>query len=153
MDACDWIIVNKLMLQGRTTWAELGALTGLSSPAVAERVRKLEEAKVITGYFAQVNPQAVGCGLAAFIAVTLERPAHRQAFLQLVQDRPEIQECHHVAGDEDYVLKVRCADTQHLEYFLSEVVKGMDGVVKTRTTIILSTVKETSVLPLSQDRG
>ena len=148
MDNFDLKAVGQLMEKARTTWAELGALLGLSAPAAAERVHKLEERGIIKGYCAIVDPEAVGCGLAAFIAIYLERPEHRSGFLEFVQHRKEIQECHHIAGDEDYVLKVRCKGTRELEQLVSQDIKAIPGIVKTRTTIVLSTLKETPVLPV-----
>jgi Lrp/AsnC family leucine-responsive transcriptional regulator len=151
LDALDFKLLRHLMAQGRITWSELASLLGLSAPATADRVRRLEEKQVIQGYTARLNPEAIGCDLMAFLSVTLERPEHRAAFLELVKQRPEIQECHHVAGDDDYWLKVRCRNTRHLEHLISEVIKGIPGVLRTRTTIVLSTVKETADLPLSEE--
>lgn len=146
MDALDRKAINQLMANARTTWAELGGLLGLSAPAAAERVHKLEEAGVIKGYAALVNPELVGCGLGALIHVTLDGPGAREGFLRLVAGLPAVQECHHVAGDGDYVLKVRCADTRELEQLISEKIKAVPGVGRTRTAVILSTVKETPQL-------
>jgi Lrp/AsnC family leucine-responsive transcriptional regulator len=139
------------MAQGRRTWADLAADLGLSAPAAADRVRRLEERGVIRGYAALVDPAAVGCDLTAFVAVTLERPADRAAFLALVAGLPEVQECHHTAGDDDYLLKVRCAHTRDLDRVLSLELKSLPGVVRTRTTIVLSTLKETPVLPVKRE--
>lgn len=136
------------MTQGRITWSELAGILELSAPATAERVRRLEERKIIKGYTALIDPEAVGCELTAFIAVTLERPEHRAAFLQRVQELAEIQECHHVTGEDDYLLKVRCRNTKDLEQLVSENLKGLPGILRTRTTIVLSTTKETPILPL-----
>ena len=147
MDAIDIAILRRLMERARTTWAELGSLLGLSAPAAADRVRKLEEAGVIRGYAALVDPDAAGCGLGAFVSVTLERADDRGAFLDMVRSLPEILECHHVAGAEDYILKLRCADTRELERLISDRLKSVPGV-RTRTGVILSTVKETHILPV-----
>ena len=147
MDAIDIAILRRLMERARTTWAELGSLLGLSAPAAADRVRKLEEAGVISGYAALVDPEAAGCGLGAFVSVTLERADDRRAFLDTVRLLPEVLECHHVAGSEDYILKLRCADTRELERLISDRLKSVPGV-RTRTGVILSTVKETHILPV-----
>lgn len=148
MNSIDSKVIKQLMEQARTTWAELGTILGLSAPAAADRVRKLEESGVIKGYCALVDPEAIGYSIAAFIAVFLEKPEHRGGFLERVQEKPEIQECHHIAGEEDYILKVRCKGTRDLERLVSEEIKSIPGVAKTRTTVILSTVKETPVLPM-----
>ncbi len=148
-DSLDYKLVGYLMKQGRSTWAELGGILGLSAPAAADRVHKLEENGVIRGYSALVDPESVGLGIAAFISVTLDRPEHRRHFLDQIQQMAEILECHHIAGEEDFVLKVRCLDTKRLEYLVSEEIKSIPGISKTRTTIILSTIKETPVLPVN----
>jgi Lrp/AsnC family leucine-responsive transcriptional regulator len=145
----DYKLISYLMNQGRSTWAELGGILGLSAPAAADRVHKLEETGVIKGYSALVDPEGVGLGIAAFVSVTLERPEHRKHFLDQIQQMAEILECHHIAGEDDYVLKIRCPDTKRLEYLISEEIKSLPGILRTRTTIILSTNKETTVLPVN----
>jgi Lrp/AsnC family transcriptional regulator, leucine-responsive regulatory protein len=150
MDEIDYKIVEVLMQQGRITWAELGNILGMSAPAAAERVRQLEAQGVIKHFAAQIDPLALDYSLAAFIAVSLARPEHRDGFLVKVQELPEVQECHHVTGDDDYWLKVRCTSTSHLDWLLREQLKSLPGVLRTRTTIILSTAKETSAVPLPQ---
>ncbi|MEK5029463.1 Lrp/AsnC family transcriptional regulator [Paenibacillus sp. FSL M7-1046] len=151
MDSLDHKIFKALMANGRMTWAELAGLLGLSSPAAADRVRRLEEQGMIKGYTALIDAESAGFGLAALIAVSLERPTHRQAFLELVLKLPEIQECHHTAGDDDYILKIRCRGTRDLDRIISEELKSLPGIVRTRTTIILGTVKETPNVPLSPE--
>lgn len=151
MDNNDLKVVRRLMEQARATWAELGTLLGLSAPAAADRVRKLEELGVIKGYAALIDPETIGCGLAALIAVTLDRPEQRPAFLEMVHRLAEVQECHHIAGVEDYILKVRCENTRDLERLITEEIKSLPGT-RTRTTVILSTVKESPVLPIKIER-
>ncbi|MBP2628052.1 MAG: transcriptional regulator, AsnC family [Firmicutes bacterium] len=148
MDSNDLKVIKQLMAKGRSTWAELGTLLGLSAPATADRVHKLEEAGVIKGYSALIDPNAIGCGLAALISVIVEQPEQRTNLLRKVDELPEIQECHHVAGDVDYLLKARCASTRDLERLISKEIKSFPGI-KTRTMVILSTVKETPILPLN----
>jgi len=148
MDANDTKTLVRLQEHGRESWASLGEILGVTGPAAAERVRKLEERGVIRGYAATLDPGAVGIGITAFVAVTLDRPRHRRAFLDRVAALAEVQECHHVAGDDDFLLKVRCVDAEHLDHVLSNELKGLDGVARTRTTIVLRTMKETTALPL-----
>lgn len=149
LDTLDCKVIQYLMTQGRITWSELAGHLQLSAPATADRVRRLEDRQVITGYAALVNPESVGCHLTAFIAVTLEQPQYRAEFLEIVHQLAEIQECHHVTGDNDYLLKIRCRTTKDLEYLISEHLKKLPGL-RTRTTIALSTVKETPVLPVKE---
>jgi len=148
MDSNDLKVIKQLMEKGRSTWAELGSLLGLSAPATADRVHKLEEAGVIKGYSALIDPDAIGCGLAALISVIVEHPEQRTPLLRKVNELPEILECHHVAGDVDYILKARCTSTRDLERLISTEIKSFPGI-KTRTMVILSTVKETAILPLN----
>lgn len=148
MDVIDTKAIQALTENGRITWADLAALLGLSPPSAAERVRRLEERGVIRGYAALVDPEAVGLGLTAYIAVTLERPEHRAPFLERVRALDAVVECHHVAGEHDYLLKVRCRDTRDLERLVNDEIKACPGLTRTITAIVLSTVKESPRLPL-----
>jgi Lrp/AsnC family leucine-responsive transcriptional regulator len=130
-------------------WTALADEFDVSAPAIAERVRRLERAGLITGYTAQVNAEALGFGLIAFVSVTLDHPRHRQGFLDYVLASGAIQSCHHTVGDGDYLLKVCCRSTAELEQLLSEDLKALAGVVQTRTTISLRSIKDTTVLPIS----
>jgi Lrp/AsnC family leucine-responsive transcriptional regulator len=148
MDALDYKALAQLMENGRATWTELAHGLGLSAPAVADRVRRLEERGVIRGYAALVDPEAVGYTLTAFVTVTTDRPEHRAPFLDLAQRLPEVQECHHVAGDDDYLLKLVCRNPRDLDRVVSDELKSLPGVLRTRTTIVLATHKATPVVPL-----
>jgi Lrp/AsnC family leucine-responsive transcriptional regulator len=149
MDAIDLRAIAVLQKKGRASWATLGAALDMTGPAAAERVHKLEADGVIRGYAALVDPYAVGATLTAYIAVTLDRPASRVRFLRRVGRLREIQECHHVTGGDDYLLKVRCADTDALDRVLTDELKAVPGVVRTHTTIVLRTLKESVVVPLT----
>lgn len=153
LDSLDMKILGQLMQQARITWAELAAHLGLSAPAAADRVRKLEERGVIQGYLTKVDADSLGYDLTAFIAVTLEHPRDRGGFLAQVHALPEIQECHHIAGEGDYLLKVRCRGTRGLERLITDALKEIPGVMQTRSTIVLSTVKETISLPCAEIDG
>src|SRR4051794_33497062 len=133
MDDIDLKTLEALMQQGRMTWAELGNILGLSAPAAADRVRQLESRGVIKQFAALIDANQLGYGLAAFITVSLDRPQHRAGFLERIQSLPEIQECHHVTGEDDYWLKVRCLNTHHLDWLLSDQLKAIPGVIRTRT--------------------
>jgi Lrp/AsnC family transcriptional regulator, leucine-responsive regulatory protein len=148
MDTIDYKAIALLQASGRESWARLGEVLGMTGPAAAERVKRLEEKGVIFGYAALVSPEAVGAILTAFVTVTLDRPEHRKAFLKKVAKLVEVQECHHVAGDDDYLLKVRCRGPRDLDRVISEELKSVPGVGRTRTTIVLNTAKETPMLPL-----
>jgi len=151
VDAIDLKAIAALQQSGRASWAALGATLGMTGPAAAERVHKLEQDGVIRSYAALVDPHAVGATLTAYVAVTLDRPATRAPFLRRVARLAEVQECHHVAGDDDYLLKVRCAGTDDLDRVLTDELKAVPGVVRTRTTVVLRTLKESVVVPLSTE--
>lgn len=149
MDNLDLMALNHLMENGRSSWSELSGVLNLSGPSTADRVKKLEEAGTIKSYAAVVNPDAVGCSLLAFVAVVLEHPKHRAAFVEFVHNADAVQECHHITGEYDYLLKIRCQNTAELEHLISNDLKDSGGVAKTQTIIALSSVKETLKLPLN----
>ena len=137
-----------LMRSGRATWAELGQLLGLSAPSAADRVRKLERRGVIRGYAALVDPASAGHPLTAYVSVSLASHRDRAAFLRAISKMENVAECHHVAGDDDYLLKVRCRGTQDLDHLLAKELKDSLRVARTRTTIVLSTAKESVRVPI-----
>ncbi|WP_338062869.1 Lrp/AsnC family transcriptional regulator [Sporolactobacillus pectinivorans] len=150
LDTYDNKILTVLMENARVTWSDLAAMIGLSSPATADRVHRLEERGVIRGYEAAVDPEFAGCSCTAFVAVTLESAEQRNSFLNLVGNLAEVQECHHIAGDYDYLLKVRCLNTKDLDRVISSELKRLTGV-RTRTTIVMNTLKESTRVPLKPD--
>jgi Lrp/AsnC family transcriptional regulator, leucine-responsive regulatory protein len=148
LDSLDRKVLEFLVRNGRATWAELGQLLGLSAPSAAERVRKLEQRGVIRGYAALIDPASVGRPLTAYISVSLTSHRNRAAFLRAIAKMEQVAECHHVAGDDDYLLKVRCRGTQDLDHLLARELKEKLGVARTRTTIVLSTAKESVRVPI-----
>lgn len=148
MDTNDIKALRLLQHEGRASWTKLGDLMGITGPAAAERIRRLEERGIIRGFTTVIDPESVGLALTAFIALSLEKPAHRKAFLQRVQALPEIQECHHCTGDDDYLLKVRCKSVADLDRVINTELKSLPGVVRTRTTIVMRTSKDSTALAL-----
>jgi len=149
IDAGDRRALERLTRDGRVTWAELAKALRLSAAAAAQRVRRLERAGVIRGYCALVDPEAVGQSLAAFLGVTLATHKQRGRFLKRVASLDAVLECHHVTGEFDYLLKVRCAGTSELEALVNDELKGKGGVASSRTLIVLSTAKESPRIPVS----
>ena len=147
MDATDLRILAVLAANARMTFSDLAEQIGLSGPSTADRVRRLEERGAIRGYAASIDPDSLGLGLTAFVAVTLAGPADRGGFLDGIAVLPEVVECHHVAGDDDYVLKVHVAGTRGLEAFVSDGIKALPGIARTRTTVVLSTPLERPLSP------
>ena len=144
MDDLDSKAISFLSQNARISWAELAQHLHLSAPATAERVRKLEERGIIRGYTALLDPAAFGYGLSAFVAIALGKCKHRKSFLRTIKKLPEVLECHRVTGDDDYLLKVVVRDTAHLDTFIGESLRTIVGVQRTRTIVVLSTVKETA---------
>ena len=147
-DAIDSKALTTLQEDGRISWADLGTALGLSAPAAAERVRKLTESGLLRGVSAVLDPAAAGFPVLAFVAVTLRDQAARGPFLDAIRKHPLIQECHHVAGDDDFLLKVRSRSLAELEGVLADDLKGRLGIARTRTTIVLGTAKDTTALPV-----
>lgn len=150
MDSLDRKALGFLMKNGRASWADLGHHLGLSAPSAADRVHKLEQEGVISGYAPVLDAEALGYPLAAFVFVSLGNHRQRSAFLRAIEKLEEISECHHIAGDDDYLLKVRCRGTKDLDRLLATELKDRIGVAKTRTIIVLSTAKESLHVPLAE---
>ena len=140
MEETDREIVRLLARDGRMSYTDLARATGLSTSAVHQRVRRLEQRGVIRGYTAVVAADAVGLPLTAFISVTPLDPAAPDDAAGRLADLPEIEACHSVAGEESYILKVRVASPGALEDLLSRVRSAAN--VRTRTTVVLSTPYE-----------
>ena len=142
MDEIDSRILDALKENGRATASEISKKVSLSIPAVAERIRKLEQSGIIQQYTVRLDQKAQGYSLMAFILVNLDCSEHTDQFrAQIVRER-NVLECHHIAGPNDYLLKVLVADTDELEHFISHVLKKMKGVISSNTFIRMSTLKE-----------
>lgn len=139
-DDLDRRIVGLLVRDGRMSYTDLGRATGLSTSAVHQRVRRLEQRGVIRGYAALVDPEVIGLPLTAFISVKPFDPSAPDDTAERLAEVPEIEACHSVAGDESYILKVRVATPAELEHLLARI-RSLAGV-STRTTVVLSTPYE-----------
>jgi Lrp/AsnC family leucine-responsive transcriptional regulator len=133
-------IVSLLCLDGRISFTELSRQTGLSVSATHQRVRRLERRGVIKGYAAMIDPAGAGLPLTAFISIKPFDPAAPDDAPERLAHLPGIEACHSVAGDENYILKVRVASPSALEDLLQQI-RACAGV-STRTTIVLSTPYE-----------
>ena len=137
MDDIDRHIVAALVADGRMSYTDLGKLIGLSTSAVHQRVAKLEERGVLRGFRAVVDPEALGLGLTAFISVKPIDPAAPDDVPDRLKDLEEVEDCYSVAGDENYILKVRVGTPGELESLLGKLRTVVE--VSTRTTVVLST--------------
>jgi Lrp/AsnC family transcriptional regulator, leucine-responsive regulatory protein len=133
-------IISLLAGDGRLSYTELAKQTGLSVSAVQQRVRRLEERGVIRGYTAVIDPQAAGLSLTAFVSIKPFDPAAPDDAPDRLAQLKAIEACHSVAGEENYILKVRVASPTALEDLLQEIRAAAN--VSTRTTIVLSTPYE-----------
>jgi Lrp/AsnC family leucine-responsive transcriptional regulator len=127
-----------LCANGRASYAELARQVGLSSPAVHERVGKLEAAGVITGYRADVDPAKVGLDVTALVGIIESDAVEPTGIEEALRAMPQVEDCWRVAGNEGYVLKVRVTDIPALEATISSL-NRVRGVARTRTTVVLST--------------
>ena len=137
-------ILAALQENARIPLSRIGEIVGLSAPAVAERVKKLEEAGVIKGYHARIDPVAMGRSVSAFIHLTTDA-RHYPAVKSLAADMPQISSCHHISGDASFILHVCVGDLSALE----SLVDRLSPFGQTRTAIVLSTpVDKTTMVPL-----
>lgn len=142
MDKLDQHIVELLKTNSRMSSSEISKQVHLSVPAVAERIRKLEERQIIRFFTVKLNRDKLGQSLMAYIFVSIERPEHIGEFKRQVLANSAVLECHHLAGEYNYLLKVATDGTSGLEAFITHQLKAIPGIIKTNTIITLSTVKE-----------
>ncbi|MFI6073722.1 Lrp/AsnC family transcriptional regulator [Actinoplanes sp. NPDC051343] len=133
LDKTDWRLLAELQRDGRTSYAELARAVAMSASAVAERVRRLEEAGVIAGYRATVDPERVGLTVMAFVRLRYPTGNYRP-FHALLDSTPEIVEAHHVTGEDCFVLKVLARSMRHLE----EVTGRISGLGAVTTSVVYS---------------
>lgn len=143
LDDIDRTILTLLQEDGRMTNAALAEAAGLTPTPMLQRIKKLEQAGVIRRYMAVVDPVKVGRPIQAFVHVTLKNhtlPNH-QRFLALVATLPEVLECHHIAGEEDFLLKVAMRDIAELESIILNQITGSGLVGRLKTTLVFSSAK------------
>jgi Lrp/AsnC family leucine-responsive transcriptional regulator len=150
LDRIDRKILQALQADGRISNLKLSEEVSLSPTAVLARVQRLTRAGVILGYEVRLDAERLGAGLMVFVEVLLDKttPNVFEAFKAAVQVRPEIMECHMVAGGFDYLLKTRMADMNAYREFAGTVLWQLPGVRETRTYAVMEEVKNTTQLPL-----
>ena len=152
LDAIDRRILQALQAQGRATYDELAAGVGLSASATLRRVKRLEEAQVITGYVALVAPERVGLGLTAYISVRLSKHSGLRSpadgFAAAVQAWPEVVECAALTGEMDYLLRVLVRDMAHYSHFIMEGLLRHPAVQDCKTSFMLRRLKGTTAVPV-----
>lgn len=148
LDSVDRTIISALRANARIPYADLARLVGLSGPSVADRVKRLEQLGVITGYHAALAPEALGLGVVAIVGIEQSDTGDQDEIAEHLSELEELEDCWFVAGDESFILKVRVADIDSLEKSLGRLRK-IPGISRTHTTVVLSTRFEgRAALPL-----
>lgn len=141
IDQIDWKILTQLQVNARITFAELGRRVGLTTPAVIERVRKLEDAKIITGYRAEIDTAKVGLPITAFIRMSIVGVEFKQ-IVDIANETAEILECHRGTGGDSFIIKVAVSDVEHLQTIIDKLTPY--GI--TSTSVVLSSPVKSRIL-------
>lgn len=150
MDAVDRQLLDALRANARASWAELGRQIGLSGPSVQERVRRLEERGVIAGYRTVLTPSEVDLGVSALVGLIQGDDVESEDVADQLRQVSEVEDCWYVAGEENFVVKVRARDVAALELVVAKL-RRLPGVSRTRTTVVLSTRWEGRDVPLPSE--
>lgn len=135
LDETGWHLLRELQQHARLSYSELGQRVGLSSPAVAERMRKMEETGIITSYLAEINTAAIGLPITAIIRMSSPIGQSCSRFIGIPGDIPQVLECYHVTGNDGLILKVCASSVKHLELLINRL--SVHGQVT--TSLVLST--------------
>ena len=150
LDDRDLQILALLQADARTSNAEIARRLGIAPSAVLERIRKLERRGVLLGYSARVDPRAIGRELLAFVFVQADESPGGEDLGRILAAIPEVLEVHHVAGEDCYLLKLRCASPEALGRLLKEKLGSLPEVRRTRSTVVLGTIKESCRVALPE---
>ncbi len=148
LDNINWKILTELQRDARLTYAELGRRVGLTTPAVIERVRKLEDAGVITGYRVEIDTAKVGLPITAFIRMSITGVDYSQ-IIEVVKESAEVLECHRGTGNDSFIMKVAVADVGHLQTLIDRLTPY--GI--TTTSIVLSSPVKSRVIEKTSGKG
>lgn len=150
IDEIDRRLLDMLQADARTSNAEIARQLGMAPSAIFERIRKLESRGLLLGYEARLAPRRIGLGLLCFVFVRADEPGGAIGTGEALSEIEEVLEVHHIAGEDCYLVKLRCADTEELARILRERFGRIPTIRSTRTTIVLNTLKETARLPLGR---
>ncbi|MFI5251344.1 MAG: Lrp/AsnC family transcriptional regulator [Bacteroidota bacterium] len=148
LDEIDVSLLEALQVKGRMRRNDLAERVGLSLPSVSDRLRKLEENGIITGYYAKVDHKKLGRDITAFIFVFVDSSKHYQVLIEHAHTIDDVIECHAVTGEGSFLLKVRTENTSTLEKLLGKI-QSWTGVTGTKTNLVLSTSKETTRIKIT----
>jgi len=150
IDDIDRKILTILQENARTTNAEIARQIGLAPSGTLERIRKLEQRNVITGYHLGLNAGKLGFTVTAFMFVRSDDPVGDIKTARLLSEIPEVEEVHHIAGEDCYLVKLRCADNESLGRLMRESIGSIKTVRSSRTSVVLETIKEGGRIPIQQ---
>ena len=150
IDGVDYKILTILRDDARATNAEIAREIGMAPSAILERIRKLELKGVIKGYQAKIDPDALGLSLLSYVRVRADEAVDSMEVGEALAHFPEVQEVHYTAGEDGYLIKVRTKNAEHLGKFLRERMGTIPQITSTMSTVVLTTVKESSVLPIPE---
>lgn len=151
LDAVDRRLIALLQTNARMSNADIARKLGMAPSATYERTRKLEERGVVTRYEARVTPEDVDLGMVAFIFVRSSGRAGDLETGEALAAIPNVQEVHHIAGEDCFLAKLRVKDARDLSRLMRERIGKIESVQSTRTTIVLETIKETAALPVGPE--
>ena len=151
IDETSFKILKILQEKARIPNVEVARQVGMAPSAVLERIRKLESQGFIDGYEVRLNPERFGKSLVAFVWIKTGRTVEIDGIGKKLADIQEIQEVHFVAGDDGYLVKMRVSDTRELGRIVRENISAIQGVKETRTSVVLSTIKETARIPIGEN--
>jgi Lrp/AsnC family leucine-responsive transcriptional regulator len=148
IDEIDLRILDMLQRNGKLSQAKIAGAVGLTTPSVNERIKKMERHGMIKGFVALLDHEKMGFPLTAYVDVALEHPRFEKSFIDDLEKLLGVQECHYIAGEYAYRLKVKAADPSSLADFLQRRLLAIKGVSRVRTQVSLSSKKESTLLPL-----
>ncbi len=150
LDQIDRKVLEILQTNAKITNAQLSKEIGLSPAPTLERVKKLEQSGIIKSYHAQLEPERVGLGVSTFVQISLvgHRKSVTESFVEKVHAISEVIECHHITGTGDFLLRVISKDISTYQKLMLEKINEIEEVASTQTMVILSTFKESKVLPI-----
>jgi Lrp/AsnC family leucine-responsive transcriptional regulator len=145
LDKLDRHILKILQREGRISMKELGDRVGLSVTPCIERVKRMERDGIIVGYYAKVNPDSVGVKLLVFVEITLNHKSAStfEKFRHEVSRIPEVQECHLVSGDFDYLIKARIQEMAAYRKLLGDILLQLPGAAQSKSYVVMEEIKET----------
>jgi len=150
LDSTGWQILQALQQDARLSYTELGQRVGLTAPAVAERVRKMEDAGIISGYHAEINRAKIGFPITAIIRMSTLAGERCSRFAAFTQDIPEVLVCYRVTGSDSLILKVMAASVEHLEALIDR----LSAHGQLTTSMVLSTpVPRRVIMPVEDNIG